>query len=94
MEEYRDKLRAAGIQRDRQPRRQRVDDLDEWTDDVYIRSLYFVDPDGILLEFAAWTDHRVGRRGPRAQRRSDLSNRAELVGRAGDPTPRTAGSAR
>lgn len=22
---------------------------------VYIRSLYFVDPDGILLEFAAWT---------------------------------------
>ena len=25
------------------------------TDDVYVRSFYFFDPDGILLEFAAWT---------------------------------------
>ena len=25
------------------------------TDDVYVRSVYFFDPDGILLEFAAWT---------------------------------------
>jgi catechol 2,3-dioxygenase-like lactoylglutathione lyase family enzyme len=25
------------------------------TDDVFVRSIYFFDPDGILLEFAAWT---------------------------------------
>jgi hypothetical protein len=24
-------------------------------DGVYVRSVYFFDPDGILLEFAAWT---------------------------------------
>ena len=27
----------------------------EMTDDVFIRSIYFFDPDGILLEFACWT---------------------------------------
>jgi catechol 2,3-dioxygenase-like lactoylglutathione lyase family enzyme len=27
----------------------------EMTDDVYIRSVYFFDPDGVLLEFACWT---------------------------------------
>jgi catechol 2,3-dioxygenase-like lactoylglutathione lyase family enzyme len=27
----------------------------EVTDDVYVRSIYFFDPDGICLEFAAWT---------------------------------------
>jgi hypothetical protein len=27
----------------------------EMTDDVYIRSVYFFDPDGVLLEFASWT---------------------------------------
>ena len=27
----------------------------EVTDDVFVRSVYFRDPDGILLEFAAWT---------------------------------------
>jgi len=25
------------------------------TDDVYVRSVYFFDPDGVLLEFASWT---------------------------------------
>ena len=25
------------------------------SDDVFVRSMYFFDPDGILLEFAAWT---------------------------------------
>lgn len=28
---------------------------EEVTDDVYIRSVYFFDPDGVCLEFAAWT---------------------------------------
>ena len=27
----------------------------ELTDDVFVRSVYFMDPDGILLEFACWT---------------------------------------
>jgi catechol 2,3-dioxygenase-like lactoylglutathione lyase family enzyme len=27
----------------------------EVTDDVFVRSVYFMDPDGILLEFACWT---------------------------------------
>jgi catechol 2,3-dioxygenase-like lactoylglutathione lyase family enzyme len=27
----------------------------EMTDDVFIRSVYFFDPDGVLLEFASWT---------------------------------------
>ena len=25
------------------------------TDDVFVRSVYFFDPDGVCLEFAAWT---------------------------------------
>ena len=25
------------------------------TDDVFVRSIYFRDPDGVLLEFAGWT---------------------------------------
>lgn len=57
LEIYRDRLRAAGVETSE------VADHDdseyglapEWTDDVFVRSLYFMDPDGILLEFAAWT---------------------------------------
>lgn len=28
---------------------------DEMNDDVFVRSVYFFDPDGVCLEFAAWT---------------------------------------
>jgi catechol 2,3-dioxygenase-like lactoylglutathione lyase family enzyme len=56
-DEYVDKLRDAGVL---------VSDISnhddsEWTvskelhEGVYIRSVYFFDPDGILLEFACWT---------------------------------------
>ena len=56
-EEYCEKLKAAGVE---------ISDISnhddsEWTvakemhDGVYIRSVYFFDPDGILLEFACWT---------------------------------------
>jgi catechol 2,3-dioxygenase-like lactoylglutathione lyase family enzyme len=57
MEEYRAKLVAKGVHctqlvnHDNSPRQISA----EWTDDVFVRSLYFMDPDGILLEFAAWT---------------------------------------
>ena len=57
IDEYKDKLRAAGVE---------VTDVvnhddsetqasPEITDTTFVRSLYFKDPDGILLEFAAWT---------------------------------------
>lgn len=57
LEIYRDRLRAAGVETSE------VADHDDseyglapgWTDEVFVRSLYFQDPDGILLEFAAWT---------------------------------------
>ena len=56
-EEYCDKLKDAGVE---------ISDISnhddsEWTvskemhEGVYIRSVYFFDPDGILLEFACWT---------------------------------------
>lgn len=57
MEEYRDKLLAKGvdvtviINHDDSPRQVSK----EWTEDVFVRSMYFMDPNGILLEFAAWT---------------------------------------
>jgi catechol 2,3-dioxygenase-like lactoylglutathione lyase family enzyme len=57
MEEYRERLVAKGvtvsmvINHDNSPRQISR----EWTDDVFVRSMYFMDPDGILLEFASWT---------------------------------------
>lgn len=57
MEVLRERLKAAGVACSKI-----VDhDDSEWTvaetphDGVYVRSMYFQDPDGILLEFAAWT---------------------------------------
>ena len=57
MEEYRDRLRAAGVETTEIANH---DDSEfglseEWTPETFVRSLYFLDPDGILLEFAAWT---------------------------------------
>jgi catechol 2,3-dioxygenase-like lactoylglutathione lyase family enzyme len=57
IEKYRERLIAKGI---------RVTNVinhdnstsqvsDEMNDDVFVRSIYFSDPDGILLEFASWT---------------------------------------
>jgi len=57
MEEYRQRLVDAGIKvtpiinHDNSPSQVSKD----WTDDTFVRSMYFFDPDGILLEFAAWT---------------------------------------
>lgn len=56
MEEYREKLQAKGVEvsivinHDDSPKQVSR----EWTDDVFVRSMYFMDPDGILLEFATW----------------------------------------
>jgi catechol 2,3-dioxygenase-like lactoylglutathione lyase family enzyme len=57
MEEYREKLLARGIEvtpilnHDDSPRQV----AKEWNDGVFVRSIYFMDPNGVLLEFAAWT---------------------------------------
>src|SRR4051794_17906174 len=57
MEEYRDRLRAKGVgcteimNHDDSPKQVSR----EMHPGVFVRSLYFFDPDGILLEFAAWT---------------------------------------
>ncbi len=57
IEEYRDRLRDAGIDCTDVANH----DDSEWgiSDDmhpgVFVRSIYFQDPDGILLEFACWT---------------------------------------
>ena len=56
IEEYREKLAARGIEvteimnHDDSP----TQVSETMSDDVYVRSLYFFDPDGILLEFACW----------------------------------------
>jgi hypothetical protein len=57
MEEYRERLEAKGVavtaivNHDNSP----MQVSEAVTDDVFVRSMYFFDPDGVLLEFAAWT---------------------------------------
>lgn len=57
IDEYVEVLRAAGVDCTEVANH----DNSEWgisrevTDDVYVRSIYFTDPDGISLELAAWT---------------------------------------
>ena len=56
-DEYVDRLRAKGIKlgpvlnHDNSPNQVSA----EVTPDVFVRSVYFWDPDGVMLEFAAWT---------------------------------------
>jgi len=56
-DEYKAKLEAKGVHTG--PVRNHDDSpstvADTMHDGVYVRSMYFFDPDGILLEFAAWT---------------------------------------
>lgn len=57
IEEYRERLEAKGVDvtpifnHDNSPGQV----SETMTDDVFVRSIYFFDPDGIMLEFAAWT---------------------------------------
>ena len=57
MEEYRDKLRAKGVKTTEVLNHDdsRLQVSKEMHAGVFVRSLYFQDPDGIRLEFAAWT---------------------------------------
>jgi catechol 2,3-dioxygenase-like lactoylglutathione lyase family enzyme len=58
IEEYRQKLIDKGIECSQIMNHDRSESgiSEEMTDDVFVRSVYFFDPDGILLEFACWTD--------------------------------------
>jgi catechol 2,3-dioxygenase-like lactoylglutathione lyase family enzyme len=57
IDDYRDRLRAAGVECTDVANH----DDSEWgiSDEVhpgvFVRSIYFLDPNGILLEFACWT---------------------------------------
>ena len=57
IEEYRERLVAKGVDvtvmfnHDDSPAQVSA----EMNENVFVRSIYFFDPDGILLEFAAWT---------------------------------------
>ena len=57
MEEYRERLQAKGIEVTEIVNHDNsaMQVSSTVTDDVFVRSMYFFDPDGILLEFAAWT---------------------------------------
>jgi len=57
MEEYRDKLQAKGVKTTEIVNHDdsRFQVSKEMHPGVFVRSLYFQDPDGILLEFAGWT---------------------------------------
>lgn len=56
-DEYVERLKAKGIpvskilNHDNSP----MGSSEEVTDDVFVRSVYFFDPDGVCLEFACWT---------------------------------------
>ena len=57
MEAYRERLQAKGVEvteivnHDNSP----LQMSETVTEDVFVRSMYFFDPDGVLLEFAGWT---------------------------------------
>lgn len=57
IEEYRDRLRAAGVDCTDVANHDdsELGISDELHPGVFIRSIYFQDPDGILLGFACWT---------------------------------------
>jgi catechol 2,3-dioxygenase-like lactoylglutathione lyase family enzyme len=58
IDEYHDKLIARGIQVTKimnHDESERQITLDVVTPSTFVRSIYFYDPDGICLEFAAWT---------------------------------------
>lgn len=86
MEEYRERLLSKGIEvteivnHDNSP----MQVSETVTDDVFVRSMYFFDPDGILLEFAAWTrelgsdEAQLGGSGP-AEKERYLAQQHEFV---------------
>jgi catechol 2,3-dioxygenase-like lactoylglutathione lyase family enzyme len=56
-DEYVDRLKAKGVAVSRvlNHDNSEMGASEEITDDVFVRSVYFFDPDGICLEFACWT---------------------------------------
>lgn len=56
-DEYHQRLKAKGVDVTRifNHDNSATQSSDTVTDDVYVRSMYFFDPDGVCLEFASWT---------------------------------------
>jgi catechol 2,3-dioxygenase-like lactoylglutathione lyase family enzyme len=88
IESYRERLREKGIEttevinHDDSPAQASL----ELTESTWVRSIYFFDPDGILLEFAAWTRELV----PDDLRHSparEEDRQRYLVARAEGPEP-------
>jgi catechol 2,3-dioxygenase-like lactoylglutathione lyase family enzyme len=80
IEEYRDKLRAKGVEvtevinHDDTP--QQVSR--EINDSTFVRSIYFFDPDGILLEFAGWT-RELGTEGDLRHKPASAADKARYL---------------
>ena len=56
MDDYKKKLQAAGIEcTDTYHDDSEMGVSQEMNETTFVRSIYFQDPDGILLEFASWT---------------------------------------
>lgn len=66
LEGYRDRLREAGVPTSEVANHDdsELGIADDWHEGVYVRSLYFQDPDGILLELAGWTGPSGSERAP------------------------------
>ena len=91
IEEYRDRLTAKGIEvtevvnHDESP----FGVSPQVSDTTFVRSIYFWDPDGIMLEFAAWTrdmtDADVRHRPATAEDRETYLKTREALLRAREP---------
>ena len=83
IEEYRDKLRAKGVEvtevinHDDTP--QQVNRT--INDSTFVRSIYFFDPDGILLEFAGWT-RELGTEGDLRYKPATAADKERYLGMA------------
>ena len=84
---YVQKLKDKGVAVSRgvEPRRQRVDGGRNMHDGVFVRSVYFRDPDGVLLEFACWT-RQFGPRTSRTPRPTPAANASSSSAEPADAT--------
>lgn len=89
IEEYRDKLRAKGVEvtevinHDDSP--QQVSRV--VNDNTFVRSIYFFDPDGILLEFASWT-RELGEEGDVKHKPATAADKERYLAMAKEAQPR------
>jgi catechol 2,3-dioxygenase-like lactoylglutathione lyase family enzyme len=89
IEEYRNKLQAKGVEvtevinHDDTP--QQVSRV--VNDNTFVRSIYFFDPDGILLEFAGWT-RELGKEGDVRHKPATAADKERYLAMAKEAQPR------